>query len=476
MIFTDSVFFTFLPIVFFAYLATRKHLTLNNLVLLVSSYIFYAHWDWRFCSLLALSSLVDFYCGNRIQNSNNRIARRRYLTVSMCVNLGILAIFKYFDFFIASLSIFLADFGIEYKALRLDIILPVGISFYTFQTMTYAIDIYRREMRASNSLLNYLTYVSFFPQLVAGPIERARNLLPQLERQREISIYQITDGLRQILAGLFKKVVIADNVAPMVDAIFAKPELYTSPELLVAAWLFGVQIYCDFSGYSDIAIGTGKLFGINLMQNFRTPYFALSLSDFWRRWHISLSTFFRDYLFIPLGGSQVARHKVIGNVLTVFLLSGLWHGANYTFLLWGFWHGLGLSLAIIFGWYAGYLGKWSALFRNRVFGFIATTLFVICGWIFFRAPDWASIRVIYVKLMDISTYANFGSVDFANYLVPVFAGMTIYLFDAIQVNQKHLLEVDRFAIPVRGLVYFGAMLSLFLLGSGTTTGFIYFQF
>jgi len=336
MLFNSFEYALFLPIVFILYwFVTNKNLKAQNFLLLVVSYVFYGWWDWRFLSLIAFSSLVDYIAGLKIEHSDKRSTRRLFLTISLLTNLGFLGVFKYFNFFSQSLADGFGQLGYTLHPLTLDVVLPVGISFYTFQTMSYSIDVYRKKLQPTKDIIAFFAYVSFFPQLVAGPIERATNLLPQFQKKRVFTYEQGATGMRQILWGLFKKMVIADNCAVMVDQIFENYETLPSSVLIMGSIYFALQIYGDFSGYSDIAIGTARLFGFNLMTNFRTPYFSRDMAEFWRRWHISLSTWFRDYLYIPLGGSKVNMARAIRNTFIIFIVSGFWHGANWTFIAWG---------------------------------------------------------------------------------------------------------------------------------------------
>jgi alginate O-acetyltransferase complex protein AlgI len=336
MLFNSFEFALFLPLSFLLYwFVLKKHLKAQNFFLLAISYVFYGWWDWRFLSLIAFSSLVDFIAGQQIEKSTTLARKKLFLWISICTNLGFLGFFKYFNFFAESLADMVSMMGLQANPWSLNVILPVGISFYTFQTMSYTIDLYRGQMKAEKDPIAFFAYVSFFPQLVAGPIERAANLLPQFKIKREFSYEQGADGMRLILWGLFKKVVIADNCALFVNEIFNNYQSASGLDLILGAVFFAFQIYGDFSGYSDIAIGTAKLFGFNLMTNFRTPYFSRDMAEFWRRWHISLSTWFRDYVYIPLGGSRVGKARAVFNTFVIFVVSGFWHGANWTFVVWG---------------------------------------------------------------------------------------------------------------------------------------------
>ncbi len=339
MLFNSIDFAIFLPIVFILYwFVFKNNLKSQNTLLLAASYVFYGWWDWRFLGLILFSTLVDYTFGIAISKSNDPSKRKWLLWVSILVNLGFLGIFKYYNFFIDNLVTAFSVFGNELQSNTLDIILPVGISFYTFQTLSYTIDIYRKKLQPTKDYIAFSVFVAFFPQLVAGPIERATNLLPQFYKKRKFNYSEATEGMRQIQWGLFKKIVIADNCADIANQIFNNSADLHGSTLAIGALCFSIQIYCDFSGYSDIAIGTAKLFGVNLMQNFNFPYFSRDIAEFWRKWHISLSTWFRDYLYIPLGGSRVSRFLSVRNVFIIFIVSGFWHGANWTFIVWGALH------------------------------------------------------------------------------------------------------------------------------------------
>ena len=385
MLFNSLQFALFLPIVFAIYWLLRRWLKWQNLFVLAASYLFYGWWDWRFLPLIAITSASSFASGLLIESYH---WRKLAMWGNVCLNLLILGVFKYYDFFMQSFANLFLNGNAD--GLLLHLILPVGISFYTFQALSYSIDVYRGTAKATHDVVAFFTYVSFFPQLVAGPIERASNLLPQFESERHFDYSIATDGLRQMLWGLFKKMVVADTCALYVDKVFATPDDFSGSTLVMAAMLFAVQIYCDFSGYSDVAIGTSKLFGIKLMRNFNVPYFSRDIAEFWRRWHISLTSWFRDYVYIPMGGSRVGRWRVVLNTFVIFLLSGFWHGANWTFLAWGVFHAL-LFLPLIL------LGK------NRRFCDVVATgrllptpfdclrilltfVLVTLGWVIFRSP------------------------------------------------------------------------------------------
>lgn len=339
MLFNSLNFALFLPVVFVLYwFVTNKSLKLQNLLLLVSSYFFYACWDYRFLFLLIFSTGLDFYTGRKIFTANTVSAKRFWLWLSVSINLGFLAVFKYYNFFAAEFSTLFMNFGFKPSFTTLNIILPVGISFYTFHGLSYVFDIYRKRITPCDDFVNYSVFVSFFPLLVAGPIERATHLLPQIEQKRVFNYNNAINGLKQILWGFFKKIAIADNCAEFANMIFNNHAHYPGSTLVLGAVLFAIQIYCDFSGYSDIALGVARLFGIELLRNFAYPYFSRDIAEFWRRWHISLSSWFKDYLYIPLGGSRGSTWLRIRNTFIIFIVSGFWHGANWTFLTWGALH------------------------------------------------------------------------------------------------------------------------------------------
>ena len=392
MIFNSIEFSIFLPIVFFLYwFATNKSIKLQNLLLLFSSYFFYAWWDWRFLLLIVFSSTIDYIIGLKLLSASNKSKRKLLLLTSIFINIGFLGFFKYFNFFSESFSQAFTLLGSSFQTSRLDIILPVGISFYTFQTLSYSIDVYKRKIAPTKDCIAFFSFVSFFPQLVAGPIERAVNLLPQFNQKRNFDYFKAVDGLKQILWGLFKKVVIADNCAIIVNDIFANYASYSSSTLILGAIFFAFQIYGDFSGYSDIAIGTSRLFGFQLMQNFAFPYFSRDIAEFWRRWHISLSTWFRDYLYIPLGGSRGSTNKKVRNIFIIFIVSGFWHGANWTFIIWGILNAFYFLPLLLFKTNRDNLniaaeGKLLPTIRE-VLSIFSTFSLTVFAWIFFRAED-----------------------------------------------------------------------------------------
>jgi len=482
MLFNSLEFAFFVPIVFFLYwFVTQKNLQFQNILILAASYFFYGWWDWKFLSLIFISSCVDFILGIKIHNSQNVKIRKQLLYVSILLNIGFLAFFKYYNFFIESFADAFSLLGANLEASRLNIILPVGISFYTFQTLSYTIDIYRGKLTPTREPIAFFAFVSFFPQLVAGPIERASNLLPQFLRERKFEYAKAADGMRQILWGFFKKVVIADNCAIFVDEIFANNTDYSGSTLFLGAVLFAFQIYGDFSGYSDIAIGTARLFGFNLMKNFAFPYFSRDIAEFWRRWHISLSTWFRDYVYIPFGGSRVGTVKAIRNVFIIFLVSGFWHGANWTFILWGLIHALFFIPIFLIKRNRKNLDTiaFGKLFPSikELFQVCFTFIIVSLAWIFFRAEN-LSHAIIYLSgIFDLSLFT------LPQILSPkpeMMYSLICIVFmcgvEWIAREKEHGLEINHYSKTSRWLLY--SLVGVFILAFGnfTKNEFIYFQF
>ncbi len=377
MFFNSETFLWFLLAFTLLYYLVRKNLSQRNLLILGASYLFYGWWDWRFLFLLLGSSLVDYYIGLRVKETKDPGSRKKLVAISLLVNLGALGIFKYLDFFIGSFQTVLQTVGVQTNLPLLEVILPVGISFYTFQSLSYTLDVYRNKVEPTKDIVAFLAYVSFFPQLVAGPIERASNLLPQFLSERKVTKMGFESGLWLVIWGMFKKVVLADNFGLLSDMIYG-PHAVDGAIVVLATIAFGMQIYCDFSGYSDIARGLASMMGFHLMVNFNLPYFATSPSDFWRRWHISLSTWFRDYLYIPLGGNRGKAGSIMRNLLITMLVAGLWHGAGWNFVLWGLWHGVMLCL-----FQATALDKKIPSFV----GWFLTMVVVFYGWLMFRAQS-----------------------------------------------------------------------------------------
>ena len=487
MFFNSIEFAVFLPIVFFLYwFVVSKKLKSQNFLLLAVSYFFYGWWDWRFLGLIFFSSIVDYLIGINLSSAKNQQKRKLLLYTSIAVNIGLLGFFKYYNFFIDSFVEAYSFFGESIDPSRLSIILPVGISFYTFQTLSYTIDVYKKKLEPTKDVISFFAFVSFFPQLVAGPIERAKNLLPQFYEKRKFDKGLVSDGLRQILWGLFKKVVIADNCANYANNIFGNYTEYSSIVLLLGGIFFAFQIYCDFSGYSDIAIGTARLFGFNLMQNFAFPYFSRDIAEFWRRWHISLSTWFRDYLYIPLGGSIGGTWMKVRNTFIIFLVSGFWHGANWTFLVWG---------AIN----AFYFLPLMLLNKNRkntntvaegklipsvkeLFQMSFTFFITTIAWIFFRAENLEqafsycagifSINNFKFSIYELQSIGSGGTIIYHIIFLLLFI-----LIEWIQRSKKHGLELNQTKTPrlIRWVFYYIIIIVIFGFG-GNQQDFIYFQF
>ena len=478
MLFNSIDFAVFLPIVFLLYWFVTKHnLKVQNILVVVASYVFYGWWDYRFLGLILFSTLVDFGVGLLLKKENNRHKRILYLWTSIIVNIGLLGFFKYYNFFIDNFSLAFTFLGKDIGVRSLSIVLPVGISFYTFQTLSYTIDVYKKKLDPTHDLVAFAAFVSFFPQLVAGPIERATNLLPQFYKKRQFNYGKAVDGLRQILWGLFKKMVIADNCAHFVNIIFDDYTHYSGSTLLVGAVFFAFQIYGDFSGYSDIAIGTSRLFGFNLKQNFAFPYFSRDIAEFWRRWHISLSTWFRDYVYIPLGGSRGTRNKKIRNIFIIFLVSGFWHGANWTFIVWGLLNAL-YFLPLL-------LSKKNRIHTNivaentllpnikEVFMMASTFLLTVIAWIFFRAETIGQALDYIGRLINQSLFT-------IPEIRPTYMLVLLLLFITIEwFGRRNLYAIEtmwlKYSKFVRLSIYYGLILVLFLF-AGKEVEFIYFQF
>ena len=477
MLFNSFEFAAFLPIVFLIYwFVVNKNLKAQNAFLLLASYVFYGWWDWRFLGLIAFSSLVDYFLGIALDEEREERKRKMLLGASLLVNLGLLGTFKYYDFFVESFVEMFAVGGINLQANTLNIILPVGISFYTFQSLSYSIDVYRRKLKPTRDIVSFLAYVSFFPQLVAGPIERATNLLPQFQKRRVFDYALAVDGMRQSLWGLFKKVVIADNCAAYVSDIFASYSTLSGSELILGAIFFAFQIYCDFSGYSDMAIGVAKIFGFKLMTNFKYPYFSRDIAEFWRRWHISLSTWFRDYLYIPLGGSRVSFWKVIRNIFIIFVVSGFWHGANWTFIVWGALNALYFVPLFVFKLNRRNLSvvaENSVLPNFRELFQIGITFTLTCvAWVFFRAEN---VTQAFDYLVNIASQP-FMPVNFW-FFNKFTIGVIILLLLVEWRSRKldHPMQVASIPRPVRWSAYL-AMSYMILNFIHYKAEFIYFQF
>ncbi len=477
MLFNSLEFFIFLPIVFVLYwFVFGKNLKFQNFLIVIASYVFYGWWDWRFLSLIIFSSFVDYGIGVLLSKEIIPKKRKAWLWTSICINIGFLGFFKYYNFFVESFVASFTFFGAEISASTLNIILPVGISFYTFQTLSYTIDVYNKKLEPTKDLIAFLAFVSFFPQLVAGPIERATNLLPQFYVKRQFVYAKAVDGVRQVIWGLFKKVVIADNCAKYANIIFNNSDDYYGSTLLLGAFLFAFQIYCDFSGYSDIAIGISKFFGFNLMQNFAFPYFSRDIAEFWRRWHISLSTWFRDYIYIPLGGSRGSLKKKIRNVFIIFLVSGFWHGANWTFIIWG-----GLNALYFLPLLLAKKNRVNTdlVAENRllpnfreVLQMLVTFFITLLAWVFFRAN---SVTHAFTYLKDMLNGSLFSRPAIIPYTVLFF----VMVFIAIEWVGRHgqyaLERIDQINRPLRWCLYLILIMLMFIF-NGEEQAFIYFQF
>ncbi len=477
MFFNSLEYALFLPIVFFLFwLVFYRSFRAQNILLLVASYVFYSWWDWRFLFLLVFSTGLDFYTGIKISDSKNPKERRFWFWLSIIVNLGFLGVFKYYNFFIESFASGLSLMGVQSNFWSLKIILPVGISFYTFHGLSYVIDIYNNKIKSERNFVDYSLFVSFFPLLVAGPIERATHLLPQIKEKRIFNYDKAKDGLRQILWGLFKKIVIADNCAGIVNEIFANSETASGSTLALGTVYFAFQIYGDFSGYSDIALGTARLFGYELLQNFKFPYFSRSIAEFWRRWHISLSSWFKDYLYIPLGGSKGSLQLSIRNTFIIFLVSGFWHGASWNFIIWGFLHALFFLPLLLL---KKTRQKTEIAGENTILPSIVETIqilftfsLVCLAWIFFRAKNLTE-AIIYVKNIFGPSLLSKPNAS----ILPLGLIMMLIIPEWIQRKKNHPLQIDfiRFSF-VRWGIYIMLCFSILFLSKSETFEFIYFQF
>jgi len=477
MLFNSIVFLTFLLVVFPIYhFLSKKY---QNAFLLVVSYVFYGYWDWRFCSLLLISTIVDFFVAKKMDNITDQRKRKLLLSISIITNLGILGFFKYFNFFVDSFVDSFSYFGANLDFLHINIILPIGISFYTFQTLSYTFDVYRKKMKATDSFLDFAVFVSFFPQLVAGPIEKAKDLIPQIASKPKASWNQINEGISLIAIGLFKKVLIGDTCGKFVDHIFAEPTFYTSAELFSALIMFSIQIYADFSGYSSIARGTGKLFGINLMENFNQPYLSSNITEFWKRWHISLSEWLKEYVYIwLLGGNRKGEMRTYVNLMLTMLIGGLWHGANWTFVVWGGIHGMALAIHK----FLLNRKKPDVVFKyqniTHLFIFILKVLstysIVLIAWLFFRAENFSSAFYIFKKIVfwQESEFAyRFLSITSTYFIM-------IIVLDIVEYYYKR----HDFLLVLKPSIRFGMIASIFLIivvymfTVSKPMPFVYFQF
>jgi len=479
MLFNSINFALFLPVVFALYwFVLHKNLKLQNFLLLGASYFFYACWDWRFLFLLVFSTLLDYFTGIKIAEATQVRLKKFWFWLSISINLGFLGVFKYFNFFSESFAEALSNVGLQVNPWTLNVILPIGISFYTFHGLSYVIDIYKGKIKPEKDFIDYSLFVSFFPLLVAGPIERATHLLPQIKKKRTFEYSTAVDGLRQILWGLFKKIVIADNCAYFANIIFDNPAQQSGSTLVLGALFFTFQIYGDFSGYSDIALGTARLFGIELLKNFSFPYFSRDIAEFWRRWHISLSSWFRDYVYIPCGGSRGGNWMKVRNTFIIFLLSGFWHGANWTFIIWGLLNALYIMPSILLNTNRSNLdivakGRLLPSFKDFL-QILLTFSLTVFAWIFFRAVDlhhaFQYIGGIFsASLFEMPVLPESGFIILL--LVAMF--FTVEWFG--REGDFAISKISIFPTPVSWSVYFGLIVLMFIF-QGKEQVFIYFQF
>lgn len=478
MLFNSFNFAIFLPIVFLIYwFATKGNLKIQNILLLISSYYFYAFWDWRFLFLLIFSTLLDYFTGIKMSDAKNQKSKKIWFWLSIIINLSFLGIFKYYNFFTESFSRVLGNIGIHVYPYTINVILPVGISFYTFHGLSYVIDIYKDRIKPEKSFIDYALFVSFFPLLVAGPIERATHLLPQIQKKKTFNYTKAVDGLRQILWGLFKKVVIADQCATFANQIFNNSSNYSGSTLVLGAIFFTFQIYGDFSGYSDIALGTARLFGIDLLRNFAFPYFSRDIAEFWRRWHISLSSWFKDYLYIPLGGSKGGLWLKIRNTFIIFLISGLWHGANWTYIVWGALNAIYFLPLLLTNNNRNNLetvaqGKLLPSLKEVSFMLLTFGLTVF-AWIFFRAKN-IEHAISYISKIISSSLFTIPEIR-PRYLI-----FLIMLFVLIEwLGREGQYAISKLGLnwnrPYRYAMYYAIIIAIFWF-AGKEQQFIYFQF
>ena len=482
MLFNSIHYAIFLPIIFILYWSFNKKLKWQNILLLIASYYFYSCWDWRFLFLLLFSTFLDYFSGLQIAKSDKASIRKFWFWLSILVNLTFLGFFKYYNFFIESFAEMLRQIGFNPNLWTLNIILPVGISFYTFHGLSYVIDIYKKRISPEKDWILYSLFVSYFPLLVAGPIERATHLLPQLKSKRFFNYNNSVDGLRQILWGLFKKVVIADNCVHYVNIIFNDYENYNGTTLAFGAFLFAIQIYGDFSGYSDIALGTSRMFGIELLKNFNYPYFSRNIAEFWRRWHISLSSWFKDYVYIPLGGSKGGNWMRIRNTFIIFLISGFWHGANWTFIFWGFLNALFIMPSILMKTNRNNLDivAQGRLFPSLKEFFQISTTFTIATfcWIFFRAESITdAFKFIHKMITTMHIGIGYPYKLLNRNLIPLLFIFIMFIFEWLQREQLFALRFKNDKIPqiFRWIIYIFITLSI-IWYHGKEAEFIYFQF
>ena len=481
MLFNSFEFLLFLPVAFLFYWFVFRSRKAQNFFLIVASYVFYGWWDWRFLLLIVFTSLCSFVSGLLLERyEDSRRAQKAISAANIVVNLVVLGFFKYFNFFVESLNSLVSGIsGYELGWVTLNVILPVGISFYTFQALSYSIDVYKHSIKATHDPVEFFAYISFFPQLVAGPIERANNLLPQFQKERHFEYVQSVDGLRQMLWGFFKKLVVADNCAMAVNEYWTSYADLSGFMLIMLGVLFTIQIYCDFSGYTDIAIGCARLFGFNLKRNFNYPYFSRSIPEFWRRWHISLTTWIRDYVYIPLGGNRCENWKVIRNVFIVWGISGLWHGANWTFVCWGLYHGTFIVIYRLFGLdnknSEGRVQERLSLKMKHILQAMVTFALVVIGWIIFRAESMEQAVDYFASIGRNTFFAPtqvYGK-------VALLIGLVVLFIEWLQKDKQHALQLDGIKLfrrrAVRWATYY-LLLIIIAKYKGDSQDFIYFQF
>ena len=478
MLFNSFEFLLFLPIVFLLYWSIFRGRQRQNLLMVVASYVFYGWWDWRFLLLIALTSLCSYGSGLLLEyHEKERRKQQAVSAVNIMLNLGILGVFKYYNFFVENIDALFGMIGYHIDWVTKKIILPVGISFYTFQALSYTIDIYQKKLTATHDIVEFFAYISFFPQLVAGPIERATNLLPQFQKNRQFNYTMAVDGMRQMLWGFFKKLVIADNCAVVVNYYWDWYSGLPGLTLLLLGVLFTFQIYCDFSGYSDIAIGCAHLFGFDLMQNFNHPYFSRSIPEFWRRWHISLTTWFRDYIYISLGGSRCSKLKIVRNVYIVWAASGLWHGANWTFVCWGLYHATLLTIYNIFSINTKHknivsYGKLCPSIRE-LFQIVLTFFLTVIGWVIFRSEN-MSMAVSYFKSMFSNEFFDTSALYGKTVLIYCIVFMAI---EWIQKEKMYALQISGMkSVILKWFLCLFVAVIIYMFMSTSISTFIYFQF
>ncbi len=478
MLFNSFSFFVFFCVFYAIYLGFRKSHKFQNRALLLASYVFYGWWDWRFLSLLWLSTVVDFFCGLGIARTGQVVRRRTFLVFSICFNLGILFYFKYANFFIDSWIGLFQCFGWTPHFSTLQIILPVGVSFYTFQEIGYIVAVYKKKVKPVQNILDYALFVSYFPQLMAGPINRAESLLPQILTPRKISLESFYEGCYLIFWGLYKKIFIADNLARIVTSIFGAEAPYNGFQVLLGCYAFTFQIYCDFSGYSDIARGLSKAMGFNLMQNFNLPYFSTSPGEFWRRWHISLSEWLRDHIYIPLGGNRKGQLQMYRNLLLTMILGGLWHGANWTYVAWGAYHGILLCVYKFLEGIASKLPEVRTVFFKKTWFFFRVIFFfhLTClGWLLFRAESFSQFSEM-LKALFTNLDIVAGLTSPSGFRSFVFFTVLLIIIQCVQYAKKDLMFFYKTNFHLRAGLYTTLFYLMFLYGAKIKNEFIYFQF